>query len=249
MSAQPDSPSPSPALPATPDFDAWPVDVAIAAVDHDAHTLTVIWEDGRRSRYHSIWLRENAADDSTVNPATRERILDLSRLEAWPTLEQARLEANGAVTLAFLPEQRQLSFHPGWLRAHDYANLVEHEPALVPRTLWRGVDRDAPITLDAAGSSVAADQSPRPDFPLENEAVYNIAHSSSFALGTQYFNRTEYYPLEVNTYAGQCIDPPSNQIVKTVNSKLFSVVAISCFISSNEINKNPLKYGSILKNS
>ncbi|MEG3114361.1 TauD/TfdA family dioxygenase [Salinicola sp. 4072] len=151
MSAQPDSPSPSPALPATPDFDAWPVDVAIAAVDHDAHTLTVIWEDGRRSHYHSIWLRENAADDSTVNPATRERILDLSRLEAWPTLEQARLEANGAVTLAFLPEQRQLSFHPGWLRAHDYANLVEHEPALVPRTLWRGVDRDAPITLDAAG--------------------------------------------------------------------------------------------------
>lgn len=151
MSAQPDSPSPSPALPATPDFDAWPVDVAIAAVDHDAYTLTVIWEDGRRSHYHSIWLRENAADDSTVNPATRERILDLSRLEAWPTLEQARLEANGAVTLAFLPEQRQLSFHPGWLRAHDYANLVEHEPALVPRTLWRGVDRDAPITLDAAG--------------------------------------------------------------------------------------------------
>jgi gamma-butyrobetaine dioxygenase len=138
-------------LPATPDFDAWPVEVAITAIDHDSRTLSVTWQDGRQSRYHSIWLRENAADDSTVNPATRERILDLSRLEAWPTIKEAQLEPNGAVTIEFLPERRQLSFHPGWLWAHDYANLVEHEPPLVPRTLWMGSDREEPTTLDATG--------------------------------------------------------------------------------------------------
>ncbi|OLO07207.1 taurine catabolism dioxygenase TauD [Salinicola sp. MH3R3-1] len=138
-------------MPATPDFDAWPVEVAITAIDHDPQILNVTWQDGSQSRYHSIWLRENAADDSTVNPATRERILDLSRLEAWPTIEHAKLEANGAITIDFLPERRRLSFHPGWLRAHDYANLVEHELPLVPRTLWLGSDREEPTTLDATG--------------------------------------------------------------------------------------------------
>ncbi|MGM8932540.1 TauD/TfdA family dioxygenase [Salinicola halophyticus] len=149
MSAHPDSRSQP--LPATPDFDAWPVEVAITAIDHDPRTLSVTWQDGCQSRYHSIWLRENAADDSTVNPATRERILDLSRLEAWPTIEHAKLEANGAITIDFLPERRRLSFHPGWLRAHDYANLVDHDPPLVPRTLWLGSDREEPTTLDATG--------------------------------------------------------------------------------------------------
>ncbi|MGQ7244523.1 TauD/TfdA family dioxygenase [Salinicola sp. V024] len=151
VSSQSETQSRSQPLPATPDFDAWPVEVAIIAIDHDPQILNVTWQDGSQSRYHSIWLRENAADDSTVNPATRERILDLSRLEAWPTIEHARLEANGAITIDFLPERRRLSFHPGWLRAHDYANLVEHEPPLVPRTLWLGSDREEPTTLDATG--------------------------------------------------------------------------------------------------
>ncbi|WP_083627864.1 TauD/TfdA family dioxygenase [Salinicola sp. MH3R3-1] len=151
VSSQSETQSRSQPLPATPDFDAWPVEVAITAIDHDPQILNVTWQDGSQSRYHSIWLRENAADDSTVNPATRERILDLSRLEAWPTIEHAKLEANGAITIDFLPERRRLSFHPGWLRAHDYANLVEHELPLVPRTLWLGSDREEPTTLDATG--------------------------------------------------------------------------------------------------
>ncbi|WP_251977912.1 TauD/TfdA family dioxygenase [Salinicola avicenniae] len=138
-------------LPATPDYDAWPVDVDIADVRHDRHQLTLTWQDGRISRYHSVWLRENAADDTTVNPATRERILDLSCLADWPTLTDARLETNGAVTLTFAPENRTLSFHPGWLRAHDYDNSPVHDAPLVAPQIWHGADRQEPATLDAAG--------------------------------------------------------------------------------------------------
>ncbi|MAM59140.1 MAG: taurine catabolism dioxygenase TauD [Salinicola sp.] len=139
------------ALPATPDFDAWPVDHSITGITHDDRQLTIDWQDGRRSRYHSIWLRENAADDSTINPTTRERILDLSRLGAWPTIGEAHLETSGAVTLEFLPERRRLSFHPGWLRAHDYDNETAAEDPLVATTHWRGAERSEPTTLDASG--------------------------------------------------------------------------------------------------
>lgn len=138
-------------LPATPDFDAWPVDHAVTAVSHDTRQLTIQWQDGRTSRYHSIWLRENAADDSTINPATRERILDLSAFEAWPAIGHARLDANGAVTIEFVPERRTLSFHPGWLRAHDYDNDTTADAPLVATTRWHGADRSEPITLDASG--------------------------------------------------------------------------------------------------
>lgn len=136
-------------LPNTPDFDTWLIDTLIDKVSHDDHVLSVYWQDGRVSRYHSIWLRENAADDSTVNPATRERTLDLSTLAGWPTIAEASLEASGAITLVFAPEQRALSFHPGWLRAHDYSNLEDPEAPLVETRHWTAETRQAPITIEA----------------------------------------------------------------------------------------------------
>ncbi len=51
------------ALPPTPDFDHYPVRTAIVAVEPQAkgRLIALEWSDGRRSRYHAIWLRDNAA--------------------------------------------------------------------------------------------------------------------------------------------------------------------------------------------
>ncbi len=165
--------TPSDTLPATPDYDAWPVEVAIHNVSHTPRQVEIHWEDGRVSQYHSIWLRENAADDSTVNPATRERILDLSRLGAWPTISEACLDDAGALEIVFAPEQRRLRFHPGWLRAHDYTHLAELDAPLPPATLWKGSERDAPTTLDARDWLDTDDDPLAPDACLESalEAV------------------------------------------------------------------------------
>jgi len=138
-------------LPITPDYDAWPVTVDIARVDAEPNLVTVTWDDGRVSRYHSIWLRENAADDSTINPATRERILDLSTLPAWPTVSEARIDEAGALALVMAPEGRSLRFHPGWLRAHDYDNTADPRAPLVPIETWTGGADAAPDTLNASG--------------------------------------------------------------------------------------------------
>lgn len=148
-------------LPATPDFDTWPIESGVDHIEHDDHILTLTWQDGRVSRYHSVWLRENAADDSTVNPATRERILDLSTLSGWPTIRSAQLEDNHAVTVTFAPEQRTLSFHPGWLRANDYSNMEEFDAPLVPVTLWTAGDRSEPTSVDATGWMDMAEDDPK----------------------------------------------------------------------------------------
>ncbi|MBF8223185.1 TauD/TfdA family dioxygenase [Halomonas sp. 328] len=141
----------SPTLPLTPDYDAWPIEAEIRSVTHDARVVTLGWSDGRVSRYHGIWLRENAADESTVNPATRERILDLSTLPAWPEIGAAEVGAAGALCVTFAPEARVLRFHPGWLRAHDYDNGATQEAPLVPVTTWLGGPGASPDSLDASG--------------------------------------------------------------------------------------------------
>ncbi|PFG08778.1 MULTISPECIES: TauD/TfdA family dioxygenase [unclassified Marinobacter] len=138
-------------LPLTPDYDAWLIDTDIADVSFTPRLVTVRWSDGRVSRYHSIWLRENAADETTVNPATRERILDLSTLPAWPEIDAVNIDAAGALCVTFAPENRRLRFHPGWLRAHDYDNATDSEAPLVPMNTWLGGPEVAPETLDASG--------------------------------------------------------------------------------------------------
>ncbi|TCJ25927.1 DUF971 domain-containing protein [Halomonas sp. GDM18] len=138
------------ALPITPDYDSWPIDETLVKVVHEARYLSVTWSDGRVSRFHSVWLRENAADDTTVNPATRERILDLSQIPAWPEITEASIDEDGALSVLFAPEDRRLRFHPGFLRANDYDNQDALPPELPPLTLWNGEQLDQPPTIDAA---------------------------------------------------------------------------------------------------
>lgn len=138
-------------LPPTPDYDTWPIEADLETVAASPRLVTVRWSDGRESRYHGVWLRENAADDTTVNPATRERILDLSSLPAWPEIEGAEIDAAGALCVDFAPEDRRLRFHPGWLRAHDYDNAGDPEAPLVPVTIWQGGAGVGPDSFDATG--------------------------------------------------------------------------------------------------
>ncbi|CAM4107082.1 TauD/TfdA family dioxygenase [Vreelandella rituensis] len=139
------------ALPLTPDYDVWPIEANLKKVFFKPRLLTVCWSDGRESRFHSIWLRENAADKTTVNPATRERILDLSTLPSWPEIADAKIDEAGALCVDFAPEGQRLRFHPGWLRAHDYDNTGDPEVPLVPVTTWKRDSGEGPDNVDAMG--------------------------------------------------------------------------------------------------
>lgn len=141
----------SQALPLTPDYNVWPIEASLKKVSFKPRVLTVCWSDGRESRYHSIWLRENAADETTVNPATRERILDLSTLPSWPEIAAADIDEAGALCIDFAPEGRRLRFHPGWLRAHDYDNTGDPAAPLVSVKTWKRNSADGPDSLDATG--------------------------------------------------------------------------------------------------
>lgn len=142
-------------MPDTPDFDFYPVAETITATRTDGKLVTITWSDGVESRYHVLWLRENAADSKTVNPLTKEATYDLTVSPDSLQVALAGLDNAGALAVRFEPEGHETIFHPGWLRAHDYSNGVAAAIHPVETQLWTVADLAEPPTFD--GSEILND--------------------------------------------------------------------------------------------
>jgi gamma-butyrobetaine dioxygenase len=104
---------------------------------YDAQGVTVMWDDGRRSRFHVLWLRDNCACPHCRHPQALERTFTFID-HAVPAITWATLEANA--------EELEVSFHAGkenhvsrytkgWLRAHDVSELEARARQAMP-LLW-----------------------------------------------------------------------------------------------------------------
>ncbi len=139
-------------LPPTPDFDSYPVPAAILAVETEdkGQILRVAWSDGRHSRYHAIWLRDNASDDENLNLETREQRSDVTAIPEDIGISAAGVDAAGALALRWSRRTAISRFHPGWLYAHDYSNpRVNDEFGIEPES-WDADRRPEPPSFDGA---------------------------------------------------------------------------------------------------
>ena len=148
-------------LPGTPDFDVYPINEAITAAKTNGEVVTVDCLYGVESRYHALWLRENAADAATINPLTRESIYDLAASQDGLHAASVNVNAAGALAVRFEPEGHETTFHPGWLRAHDYSNGPAAAIDAIRPQLWTAADIAEPPTFD--GAAILTD-----DTALEN---------------------------------------------------------------------------------
>lgn len=119
-------------LPATPDFDVWPIRELPVAATPIEYGVRVVWDDRIETRFHALWLRENAPD--ATHPVTREQALMLHDIPDDLSVVDAAIEARGVLRIRWSTGEES-RFHPGWLRAH--AVEAGADPlALPPRTLW-----------------------------------------------------------------------------------------------------------------
>lgn len=119
--------------------------------------VEVIWDDGRVSRFHHVWLRDNCACARCRHPQTRERVFELLDLAEAPSPSLAEVRADGALRLLW-PEAGGLHeslFDPGWLRQRDYSNRPRGRRDAATRT-WDAAMQDALPTV-AHGDLVAGD--------------------------------------------------------------------------------------------
>src|SRR5829696_1623559 len=66
----------------TPDFDSYPIDFTLTDSLVGPSCVAVVWSDGRHSRFHHIWLRDNCPCERCVHQVTKEQTFELVTVAA-----------------------------------------------------------------------------------------------------------------------------------------------------------------------
>ncbi|ESY86070.1 gamma-butyrobetaine dioxygenase [Mesorhizobium sp. LNHC220B00] len=90
-----------------------------ALVGDEGRTIELGWTDGKRTRFHAIWLRDNALDDKTRSAGNGQRLITILDIPVKTRIGAAAVKA-GALEISFEPEGKTVSFPAQWLRANAY---------------------------------------------------------------------------------------------------------------------------------
>ncbi|MGI9389173.1 MAG: 2-trimethylaminoethylphosphonate dioxygenase [Boseongicola sp.] len=74
---------------------------------------------GRRHRFHAVWLRDNALDPETRSPGNGQRLIALGDVPADTRISAAAI-AGHDVSITFAPESKKVAFPMAWLLEHAY---------------------------------------------------------------------------------------------------------------------------------
>ena len=133
----------------TPDFDSYPVDFALSSVSLRPRWVEVVWSDGRVSRFHHIWLRDNCPCDSCVHQVTKEQMFELVTVPADVHPVTAGIDDTGSLALRWSEDGHHSQIHAGWLRANCYSDDARAERRHTTIT-WDSSSFSVPPTFDAA---------------------------------------------------------------------------------------------------
>ncbi|MEM9604074.1 MAG: TauD/TfdA family dioxygenase [Pseudomonadota bacterium] len=91
--------------------------VAVSVSD-DKQFLTLD-TGGQTSRFHAVWLRDNAPDSATRSPGNGQRLIALRDIPADTRVADASVTAE-QLTVRFEPENKVVDFNLDWLFRHAY---------------------------------------------------------------------------------------------------------------------------------
>ncbi len=139
----------------------------------DGQALELRWADGSVKRFHAIWLRDNAMDETTRSTVNGQRLITLQDIPADTRVADLDI-ADDALDILFSPEGKKIRFSAAWLRDNAYdcetGGAAPHLPSGVES--WDG-------TLDAA--SVSADFQTVADEPEALRAWLGYVRRFGFA--------------------------------------------------------------------
>ncbi len=109
---------------------------ALERAERDGDEVAVVWSDGRRTRHHRYWLRDNCACPQCFLALTREQVFEIVDAPADLAVAQVSAEAEG-LKISWSDGHRSL-YAPGWLRANanDAASRQERATARGKPFLW-----------------------------------------------------------------------------------------------------------------
>lgn len=105
----------------------------------EARGICLHWEDGQRSRYHYVWLRDNCRCDLCRHWQVGDRLLDSTRIPLDLRPQSVELAAPDLLEIAWPPHGdmsgHESHFDLAWLRAHRPSRAERLRQGL-SRTTW-----------------------------------------------------------------------------------------------------------------
>ena len=105
----------------TPDFETYNMEHRIASAELTTDVVEVIWRDGRKGRFHAIWLRDNDPSAHSIDSQSRERTFSLQDIALDIRPMAVGVSSQGGLKVDWSPDHSSV-YHPGWLREFDYSN-------------------------------------------------------------------------------------------------------------------------------
>jgi len=97
--------------------------------------LIIEWDDGAKSDFHYLWLRDNCHCDQCVTSLTREQIFEICDVPFTIKPTSAKLLPDHQLQITWDFEHHQSHYLAGWLEQHCYSQQSRDARQLKP-TLW-----------------------------------------------------------------------------------------------------------------
>ncbi len=120
----------------TPDFESYNNDIPIKESKIDNEIISITWKDETKSKFHSIWLRDNCACPLCIDTTTKERIYDLSDIPDSIKPLAISVTCDGALEIIWSHNNHKSIYHPERLRVHCYSNLKSIDKQDSEQKLW-----------------------------------------------------------------------------------------------------------------
>ncbi|MCU1394501.1 MAG: gamma-butyrobetaine dioxygenase [Ilumatobacteraceae bacterium] len=164
----------------TPDFDSHPVGERIAGAELHPAWIAVRWTDGRLSRFHDVWLRDNCPCAACVHQGTKEQMFEIVTVSTDVRATSVHLDAVGDLAVEWAGDGRSedahaSTFDAGWLRrnAYDDASRAERSRTILT---WDGTSMTEPPTFD--GEAIMNDDDALYEWlvALESVGISRVQH-------------------------------------------------------------------------
>ncbi len=170
----------------------------LRSVTHEPSVVTVEFTDGTRSRFHAIWLRDNALDPETRATGNGQRLITIGDIPAETSVSAAEI-ANGDLRVTFQPEDKTVSFPANWLATHSYdrdrkgtfgrisPDLTTWERGMAATSAdWTEVHTDPAIKRDWLASVAEYGFAKLTAGPTEPESLLKVAELFGYVRETNY---------------------------------------------------------------
>ena len=107
--------------------------ILIRDVNQNKRTVEVIWEDGKKSNFHFLWLRDNCPYG--IHPSARQRRFNFLNVSEKIYPKNVSITNDGKLQIIWSEGNHTSHYEPKWLRNNCY-KIKNEEPYISPYLKW-----------------------------------------------------------------------------------------------------------------